>query len=117
MQTAKGHLTYCTNIHAGESWNEHFSAIQQNFPAIKNEVSPDAIMGIGLRLSNIASLELVKKEALESFKEWLKNIGAYVFTINGFPYGGFHHTIVKDQVHTPDWTTKDRVEYTIRLFD
>ena len=41
----------------------------------------------------------------------------YVFTLNGFPYGGFHHTIVKDKVHAPDWTTDDRVQYTIRLFD
>jgi hypothetical protein len=39
----------------------------------------------------------------------------YVFTLNGFPYGGFHNTIVKDDVHTPDWTTKDRYDYTLRL--
>ncbi len=67
MQTSKGHLTYCTNIHAGESWPDHFAALRQNFPAIKNEVSPDAPMAIGLRLSNIASLELIKKEELQLF--------------------------------------------------
>lgn len=117
MQTPKGHLTYCTNIHAGESWKDHFSALQQNFPAIKNEVSPNVPMGIGLRLSNIASLELVKKEQLQSFQQWLKENQAYVFTMNGFPYGGFHNTVVKDQVHAPDWTTRERVEYTTRLFN
>ena len=73
-------------------------------------------MGIGLRLSNEASLELIKKENLSEFKEWLKEQDAYVFTMNGFPYGGFHNTIVKDQVHTPDWTTVERVDYTLRLF-
>jgi hypothetical protein len=36
--------------------------------------------------------------------------------MNGFPYGGFHNTVVKDQVHAPDWQTDDRVDYTIRLF-
>jgi hypothetical protein len=36
--------------------------------------------------------------------------------MNGFPYGEFHHTVVKDQVHAPDWTTKSRVDYTIRMF-
>ncbi len=117
METSKGHLTYCTNIHTGENWQEHFAALQQNFPAIKNEVSPNAPMGIGLRLSNIASLELVKKEELESFHQWLNKNQAYVFTMNGFPYGGFHHTRVKDQVHAPDWTTRERVDYTRRLFD
>jgi len=60
---------------------------------------------------------LIKEAELEQFKEWLKENNAYVFTINGFPYGGFHNTRVKDHVHTPDWTTNDRVEYTIRLFD
>lgn len=117
MQTSKGHITYCTNIHAGESWKDHFLALQQNFPAIKEEVSPGALMGIGLRLSNIASLELAKKEELEFFKQWLQENKAYVFTINGFPYGEFHNTIVKDQVHAPDWTTRERAEYTRRLFN
>jgi hypothetical protein len=36
--------------------------------------------------------------------------------MNGFPYGNFHNDIIKDQVHTPDWTTNDRKDYTIRLF-
>jgi hypothetical protein len=36
--------------------------------------------------------------------------------MNGFPYGEFHHTAVKDQVHAPDWTTRLRVDYTLRMF-
>ena len=39
------------------------------------------------------------------------------FTLNGFPFGGFHRQVVKDDVHRPDWTTKDRVDYTQRLFE
>src|SRR5687768_7837285 len=117
MQINNAQLTYCTNIHAGESWEEHFLALRENFPAIKQEISPDKPMGIGLRLSHIASLELGKEQNLNSFKKWLADQSAYVFTMNGFPYGGFHHTHVKDQVHAPDWTTNERVEYTIRLFD
>ena len=117
MQINQAHLSYCTNIHAGESWPEHFLALQMYFPAIKLQVSPDQPMGIGLRLSHIASLELIKEENLLLFKQWLTGQSAYVFTMNGFPYGGFHHIKVKDQVHAPDWTTKERVEYTIRLFD
>ncbi|WP_423146983.1 metabolite traffic protein EboE [Rubrolithibacter danxiaensis] len=117
METLNAHLTYCTNIHAGESWHDHFAALQQNFPAIKKDLSPDNKMGIGLRLSNEASTELIKEGNLNVFKTWLTENGAYVFTMNGFPYGGFHHTRVKDDVHTPDWTTRERVEYTKRLFN
>ncbi len=117
MFTKHGHLSYCTNIHAGESWKDHFDALQLNFPDIKQSLSPDAPMGIGLRLSHIASEELIKPANLEEFKSWLKDNQAYVFTMNGFPYGGFHHTRVKEQVHAPDWTTRERVVYTKRLFD
>jgi hypothetical protein len=116
MLTSAGHLTYCTNIHPGESWAEHFQALKNYFPSIKEKISPDQPMGIGLRLSGEASMDLIKKENLVSFKKWLASQQAYVFTMNGFPYGGFHRTVVKDMVHAPDWTKQERVDYTVRLF-
>ena len=117
MLTSKGHLTYCTNIHAGEDWTAHFAALKLHFPAIKASVSPAAPMGIGLRLSHQASLELRDADKLAAFHSWLRETGAYVFTMNGFPYGDFHDTVVKDQVHAPDWTTRERLQYTVRLAD
>ena len=116
MKTPLGHLGYCTNIHAGESWPDHFSAIQNAVPELKKRLSPDAPFGIGLRLSDMASEELEKPENLVAFQHWLAENDCYVFTMNGFPFGGFHDTVVKDQVHAPDWTTEARVEYTKRLF-
>lgn len=73
-------------------------------------------MGLGLRLSHEASVELQNADNLTEFKQWLADNGAYVFTMNGFPYGEFHNTAVKDQVHAPDWTTHERLDYTIRMF-
>lgn len=116
MRTPHGYLTYCTNIHAGESWKDHFAALRQNIPGIKKRIAKDKSFGIGLRLSNEASLQLRGRE-LQNFKDWLKQEDCFVFTMNGFPYGGFHNTRVKDQVHAPDWTTPERVAYTMRLFD
>ena len=116
MKLSTAQLTYCTNIHAGETWPDHFAALQKNFPVIKKSVAPDQPMGIGLRLSHLASLELIKPANLAVFKQWLQEQDAYVFTMNGFPYGGFHNTSVKDQVHAPDWTSNERVAYTSRLF-
>jgi len=115
MQTSKGHLTYCTNIHPGETWSDHFAKLKENIPVIKKKVSPVHPFGIGLRLANSASLELRKQKNLEEFQNWLDENDCYVFTMNGFPYGGFHNTVVKDQVHAPDWLSADRVAYTIRL--
>ena len=53
---------------------------------------------------------------------WSFNAGwdqndCYVFTINGFPYGRFHGTRVKEQVYAPDWTSPERLAYTNLLFD
>ncbi len=117
MKTTKGHVTYCTNIHPGESWTAHFTELQKNFPAIKHSLSPNEAMGIGLRISNTASIELEEPAKLQTLKEWLNANNAYVFTLNGFPYGSFHNTVVKDDVHTPDWLSTDRLEYTLRLFN
>lgn len=111
------HLTYCTNIHPGESWEETFNNLKKYIPKIKAEVSPDAPFGIGLRLSDKASKSILDGDNLLDFKSWLAASDCYVFTFNGFPFGGFHHQSVKDQVHYPDWTTKARLNYTLRLFD
>lgn len=117
MKINAAHLTYCTNIHPAENWPETFGALKNHFPAIRAALARKEQMGIGLRLSNMASLGLLAEEDnLAEFKQWLSDHDAYVFTMNGFPYGGFHNTVVKDEVHAPDWTTVERVDYTLRLF-
>ncbi|MCW7493608.1 metabolite traffic protein EboE [Leptospira sp. 2 VSF19] len=116
MRTKYGHLTYCSNIHPGESWSEHFLQLKENLPLVRKNLSPNAPMGIGLRLGNEASLELIKPSNIYEFQTWLKNEGFYVFLINGFPYGNFHKTTVKENVYKPDWTTNERLDYTLRLF-
>ena len=115
MKTPYGHLSYCSNIHTGEIWTEHFAQLQAHVPAVKAQVSPNQKMGLGLRFANQASIDLQDSSLISELKNWLKEENLYVFTLNGFPYGGFHNTIVKDQVHAPDWTTTDRRDYTIRL--
>lgn len=115
MLTPYGHLSYCTNIHPGEDWATHFAQLQQHVPQIKERLCNDRPFGLGLRLANKASLDLMDNAALHAFKLWLQTQNCYVFTINGFPYGGFHDTVVKADVHTPDWLTDNRVAYTIRL--
>ncbi|WP_031529326.1 metabolite traffic protein EboE [Dyadobacter crusticola] len=117
MITPYGHLTYCSNIHPGEKWADHFQSLRDNLPFIKQQLSPDQPFGLGLRVANEASIELSKPEVLAEFKSWLSENDIYVFVINGFPYGGFHNVVVKDDVHAPDWTTIDRLEYTVRLFN
>ncbi len=111
------HLTYCTNIHAGETWDEIFERLTLNLPAIKKEVAPDMPLGVGLRLSAIAAEALEAPARLEEFQGFLADGGYYVFTINGFPYGPFHGQRVKEQVYQPDWSFDERLIYSNRMAD
>jgi len=115
MQRSSGEITYCTNVLPGISWPEHFFHLQKAVPAIKAAVSPNKPLAIGLRLANEASMVLQQPAERAVFKKWLQEHDCYVPLMNGFPYGSFHETVVKDQVHAPDWLTAERVEYTIRL--
>lgn len=107
-------ITYCTNIHPGESWDETFAALREHIPAIKGAVSPERPFPIGLRLSNRAATELAEKDR-SHFKAWLDEQDCFIPTINGFPFGSFHGTRIKEQVYLPDWRSAKRAEYTIRL--
>jgi len=109
------HLTYCTNIHLGESWKEVFSQLDNIVPTLKSNICPEEPFGIGLRLSAQATSELLEQDRLQSFKDWLDSERLYVFTLNGFPYGNFHGTRVKENVYAPDWRKEDRVDYTLDL--
>jgi hypothetical protein len=117
MQLTDGlHLAYCTNIHRGEDWAETFAGLERHTRAVQDRVSGGRPYAIGLRLSDRASRELIEPSTFRAFQEWLKRHNAYVFTINGFPYGQFHGQRVKEQVYCPDWSRPERLEYTRRLF-
>ena len=111
------HLTYCSNIHPGESWADVRANIGRYFPAVRDRVAPGQLFGIGLRLSARAARELGSGDALAEFREFLDRNKLYVFTINGFPYGTFHGTRVKEEVYLPDWRDEERLRYTDELAD
>ncbi len=109
------HLTYCLNVHPGESWQKNLDAIKTYTLPIRNRVAPKQSFGLGLRLSAAAAAAIDDPRRIEEFKAFLEKNNLYVFTINGFPYGGFHNTSVKENVYRPDWSAPERVEYTQRL--
>lgn len=113
MKVGGAHLTYCTNIHPGESWAEVFANLERFVAPVAAAVAPGARFGIGLRLSARAVAEL----ELPALQRWLAAHDMYVFTINGFPHGAFHGEPVKDAVYRPDWREPARVDYTNRLAD
>ncbi len=111
------HLAYCTNVHRGETWSETFSTLEQYTLPVRQRVAPGQPYAIGLRLGQRAAAELAQPGTFAAFRRWLDANDCYVFTINGFPYGSFHGTRVKEQVYAPDWSTPERLAYTNQLFD
>lgn len=107
-------ITYCTNVHAGETWQETFAALENHIPKVKEAVSPDHPFPIGLRLSALAARELAAGHS-HSFGSWLREHDCFVPTINGFPFGAFHAARVKEKVYHPDWRSRERASYTKRL--
>jgi hypothetical protein len=117
MKLSKGHhLAYCTNVHRGNNWEETFYSLEKYVLKVRQKICPQKPFAIGLRLGKDAAYELVKPEELKRFHEWLEKKNAYIFTINGFPYGNFHGQRVKEKVYLPDWSSKDRLDYTLTLF-
>jgi hypothetical protein len=110
-------LTYCTNIHPSNGWDDVLASLRRYAPPLKARFAPDAPLGIGLRLSGVESRELLTGDRLAQFRAFLDEQGLYVFTLNGFPYGPFHNQPVKENVHAPDWRDDARVDYTLRLIE
>ncbi|MGY8716587.1 MAG: metabolite traffic protein EboE [Verrucomicrobiia bacterium] len=111
------HLAYCTNVHRGESWAQTFEMLERHTLVVRQRIAAGQPYAIGLRLGQRAAAELAQPATLAAFRQWLDKHDCYVFTINGFPYGSFHGTRVKEQVYAPDWSTDERLVYTKQLFD
>jgi hypothetical protein len=112
------HLSYCLNIHPGETWAENLRAIREKTGMVRQLVSPGQWFGLGMRLSAKAAAELtadpkLRAEALDVFSE----LEMYPFSVNAFPFGRFHGGAVKEHVYSPDWRMLDRRNYTFQVAD
>lgn len=107
----RSHLTYCTNIHPGETWPEVRANLERFLPAVKRKLAARRDLGVGLRLSAAAADALYNPDTLEELRDFLRREGLYVFTINAFPYGPFHGRRVKEEVYLPDWRDEERMRY------
>jgi len=117
----KSHLSWCLNIYPGESWAETRENIHTNAVKVKDILTQSSIassnlsksgLGLGMRIANECANELYGNTA--QFKKELDELGLYVFTVNAFPFGNFHKKPVKQNVYYPDWSSKERVDYTVK---
>jgi hypothetical protein len=111
MNIADAHIGYCLNVYPGETAADVARHIELECPRVKAVVSPHADMGVGLWLAAKAARQLRSNSQLLAAQ--LADQGLYAFTVNAFPYGDFHCRPVKERVYQPDWSSPDRVAYTL----
>lgn len=112
-----GHLTYCLNIHPTQTYADVMSALTGPAAEVKAVVAGDAAFAIGLRFSGEALEQLADPAKRAALRSVLDQHSFEAVTVNGFPYGRFHGTRVKEEVYQPDWRSEARVRYTNALAD
>ncbi len=113
----KPEIGYCGNVHPAVSVDQLIENLQQHTAAVKGLLAMDQPMSFGLWTSATALEELQDTQSLSRLKEVLDQNQLVPFTINGFPFGDFHQSVVKRSVYSPDWSTPQRLAYTLQLAD
>ena len=109
------HLGYCTNVHPGEELPEILAQLDTYAVPVRTALDVDRL-GLGLWLAAPIAAALAADPVLvRRFKAELDVRGLEVVTFNGFPYEAFHAPVVKYAVYRPDWTTPERLDYTVNL--
>ncbi|HVV84256.1 MAG TPA: metabolite traffic protein EboE [Kofleriaceae bacterium] len=108
-------LGYCYNVLPGESAAALALQARRICGPVRARLGVER-MGVGLWIARAAATELVSDPAARrALAAALREQGLYVYTLNGFPYGGFHAPRVKHAVFEPSWAAPERVDYTLDL--
>ena len=71
-QTPPLHLTYCLNVHPGQSWADNFASIVNDAMRVRDMVCDSGMpFGLGMRLGKLAADELTRDDKLEEFRAFL----------------------------------------------
>lgn len=113
-QWHRGELSYCSNVHPGQSLTEVCENIAQYSAGVRQRRHLTS-MHSGLWLSEQAATALQDPGRLRHFKRTLDQNGITLSSLNGFPYGDFHQQQLKADVYLPDWSMPERLRYTQQL--
>ncbi len=109
------HLGYCTNVHPAEDLAGILGQLDTYAVPVREALGSD-LLGLGLWLAAPVAAELAADPALRRrLRTELDARGLEVVTLNGFPYAAFQAPVVKQDVYHPDWTTEQRLTYTLDL--
>ena len=105
-------LSYCTNVHPGNSLDEVTAGLSRHAAAVRDRRGGGPL-GTGLWLSAAVVRELSDPAARRRLADFLAAERFAVYTLNAFPFGDFHGRRVKENVYRPDWADPARLDYTL----
>lgn len=104
-------LSYCTNVHPGQTVAEVENGLTEYTSPMRKQFGD---LAAGLWLARPVVTELLDSNtALNSFNQRLHELELSCYTLNTFPFGNFHDERVKENVYLPDWSDKSRLDYTV----
>ena len=121
-------LGYCLNLHPAETLDEVRHALETYVvPQARRSAAQgpgaqgsgsrypgEASFGVGMYLASSAASELARDaSARADLAALLRDACIDPFTFNAFPYGGFQEDGLKERVYAPNWTTAERLEFTV----
>lgn len=105
------HLGYCTNVHPYSDVDGLIAALREHAAPLAQRLDVEGGLGVGLWFPETVALEVEAQP--ERLAAALRELNLYVFTVNAFPFGGFHGDRVKDAVFRPSWAEPRRLAYTL----
>ncbi|MEV7828789.1 metabolite traffic protein EboE [Microbacterium enclense] len=106
-------LSYCTNVHPAEDLPGIVRQLDEHAGPVRRAAGLDRL-GVGLWMPvGVASTLSGDGQARAALADALERNGLELRTVNAFPYRGFHDDVVKLAVYRPDWTTPERLAYTL----
>ena len=108
-------LAYCLNVHAAESFDDLLAGLRTVTLPLRDRLArPGEPFGVGMYFSAGLVTELTRSPELRArLKQLIQSEELDPFTLNAFPFGGFHAARVKQQVYSPVWGTGERLEFTL----
>lgn len=103
---------YCGNVHPGRTVAEVVAGVTEVAgPAAR---AAEAACSVGLWLPDSVARVCDGDDAeFDRVASALADAGLTCHTLNVFPFGDFHAEVVKRDVYRPDWTTAERLDYTL----
>jgi sugar phosphate isomerase/epimerase len=111
---ATSRLTYCGNVHPAPDLPAALAALREHAaPVAAASWAAGRPFGLGAWWPMELVVQLAAdRAARERLGAALRTMDLPLWTLNVFPFGGFHDEVVKTAVYRPDWATEERLAYT-----